>query len=55
MHGFFKEALTVDVSSRSCQTETLEDDYLRAGLGGKGLGNPAAAGPQPRRCRSLFS
>ena len=52
MHGFFKQALTVDVSDRSCQTETLGDDYLRAGLGGKGLGtqllldrNPAGVDP----------
>ena len=52
MHGFFKEALTVDVSSRSSQTEALGDDYLRAGLGGKGLGtrllldrNPAGVEP----------
>jgi aldehyde:ferredoxin oxidoreductase len=37
MHGFFKQALTLDVSNRSCQTETLSD-YLRACMGGKGLG-----------------
>jgi aldehyde:ferredoxin oxidoreductase len=38
MHGFFKQVLTIDVNNRSCQTETLDDDYLRAGMGGKGLG-----------------
>ncbi|MBC2710176.1 MAG: aldehyde ferredoxin oxidoreductase family protein [Desulfosarcina sp.] len=52
MHGFFKQALTVDVSNRSCQTEMLTDAFLRAGLGGKGLGtqlllerNPAGVDP----------
>ncbi len=52
MHGFFQQALTVDVSNRSSQTEALSDAFLRACMGGKGLGtqllldrNPAGVDP----------
>ncbi len=52
MHGFFQQALTVDVSNRSSRTEVLDDSFLRSGLGGKGLGtqllldrNPAGVDP----------
>ena len=44
--------MTIDVSNRSCQTEVLSDAFLRAGMGGKGLGtqllldrNPAGVDP----------
>ena len=38
MYGFFKQRLTVDVSNRSFQAEALSDTFLRACMGGKGLG-----------------
>lgn len=38
MQGFFKQTLTVDVSNQSSQTEALSDAFLRACMGGKGLG-----------------
>ncbi|MDX2453684.1 aldehyde ferredoxin oxidoreductase N-terminal domain-containing protein, partial [Desulfosarcina sp.] len=38
MHGYFQQALTVDVSNRSSQTEALSDALLSACMGGKGLG-----------------
>ena len=52
MHGYFKQTLTVDVSNRSFQTAALSDAFLRACMGGKGLGtqllldrNPAGVDP----------
>jgi aldehyde:ferredoxin oxidoreductase len=52
MYGFFNQALTIDVSSRTCRTDALSDAVLQAGLGGKGLGtqlllerNPAGVDP----------
>ena len=52
MHGFFKQALIVDVGDQSSRIEMLSDAVLRAGLGGKGLGtqlllerNPAGVDP----------
>jgi len=38
MFGFFKQALTVDVSNRTYGTEVLDDAFLQACMGGKGLG-----------------
>ena len=52
MYGFFKQALTVDVSSRTYRSEELDESLLKAGMGGKGLGtqllldrNPAGVDP----------
>lgn len=61
MHGFFKQALTVDVSNRSSQAKGLSDAYLRASMGGKGLGtqllldgNPPGVDPfSPESCMVL--
>ncbi|MEJ2660237.1 MAG: aldehyde ferredoxin oxidoreductase N-terminal domain-containing protein [Desulfobacteraceae bacterium] len=58
MDGFFKQALRIDVGQRSSQVETLEDAYLRATMGGKGLGtqllldnNPPGVDPfSPESC-----
>jgi aldehyde:ferredoxin oxidoreductase len=38
MHGFFQQALRIDVGQRSSQVEPLGDAFLRASMGGKGLG-----------------
>ncbi len=52
MYGFFKQALTVDVSNRTYRAEALDDSLLLACMGGKGLGtqllldrNPAGVDP----------
>lgn len=38
MHGFFHQALSIDVGDRTSRFEPLTDALLRAGMGGKGLG-----------------
>ncbi|MBR9986260.1 MAG: aldehyde:ferredoxin oxidoreductase, partial [Desulfosarcina sp.] len=38
MHGYFQQALTVDVSNRTSETEVLSEALLSACMGGKGLG-----------------
>jgi aldehyde:ferredoxin oxidoreductase len=61
MHGFFKQALRIDLGNRVSQAETLGDAYLRASMGGKGLGtqllldnNPAGVDPfSPESCLVL--
>lgn len=52
MYGFFKQALSVDVSNRTYRAEELSEPFLQACLGGKGLGtqllldhNPAGVDP----------
>ena len=52
MYGFFKQALTVDVSNRTYRAEDLDESFLRTCMGGKGLGtqllldrNPAEVDP----------
>ncbi|MFH1142032.1 MAG: aldehyde ferredoxin oxidoreductase N-terminal domain-containing protein, partial [Chloroflexota bacterium] len=39
MHGFWNRLLRVDLSSQRTTVEKLPDTVLKAGLGGKGLGN----------------
>lgn len=58
MHGFFQQALRIDVGQRSNQVESLGDAFLRATMGGKGLGtqllldnNPQGVDPlSPESC-----
>jgi aldehyde:ferredoxin oxidoreductase len=58
MHGFFQQALRIDVGQRSNQVESLGDAFLRATMGGKGLGtqllldnNPPLVDPlSPESC-----
>ncbi|WP_319521702.1 aldehyde ferredoxin oxidoreductase family protein [uncultured Desulfosarcina sp.] len=38
MYGFFKKALSVDVSNRTHRVESLDETLLRTCMGGKGLG-----------------
>ena len=52
MYGFFGKVLILNVSDRSCTTEALDEAFLLAGMGGKGLGsrllldrNPAGVDP----------
>ena len=39
MLGFYNRVLHIDLSSRESRVEALDDEVLRAGLGGKGLGS----------------
>ncbi len=37
MNGFFNRLLVIDLSNRTAETQSLDDDLLRAGLGGKAM------------------
>ena len=62
MQGFFKRLLNIDLSNRTHEDETLDEDLLRDHLGGKGLGthlllerNPPGVDPLAPESRLIFA
>ncbi|MEJ2153773.1 MAG: aldehyde ferredoxin oxidoreductase family protein [Desulfobacteraceae bacterium] len=62
MFGFYGRIITVDLSERSYHIESLPDDVLEAGFGGKGLAtrlllerNPAGVDPLGPRNHLIFA
>jgi len=47
MKGFFNKLLVIDAANRTFRTESLEDELLAQGLGGKGLGTRLLMGKVP--------
>jgi aldehyde:ferredoxin oxidoreductase len=62
MFGFYGRILTVDLSSRTYRIESVQDDFLEAALGGKGLAtrlllerNPAGVDPLAPENHLIFA